>query len=113
MLLFRAAFAFSKAAAAVERGAARQVHAEELLDRGKEPSCWYSMGQAFPGTAVERVLTFSRLLVCYPCSTYRDRMRLYGVCDTYMCMLLETIESFVFEPSAGVYYGSTSLETVS
>ena len=49
MLLFRAAFGFSKAAAAVERGAARQVHAEELLDRGKEPFGWYSMGQAFPG----------------------------------------------------------------
>ena len=42
-------FAFSKAAAAVEHGAARQEHAEELLDRGKEPFCWYSMGQAFPG----------------------------------------------------------------
>ena len=49
MLLFRAAFGFSKAAAAVERGAARQVHAEELLDRGKEPFGWYSMGQVFPG----------------------------------------------------------------
>jgi hypothetical protein len=49
VLLFRAAFAFSKAAAAVKRGAARQVHAEELLDRGKEPFGWYSMGQAFPG----------------------------------------------------------------
>ena len=30
-------------------GAARQEHAEELLDRGKEPFGWYSMGQAFPG----------------------------------------------------------------
>ena len=65
MLLFRVAFAFSKAAAAVERGAARQVHAEELLDRGEEPFCWYSMSQVFPRTAVERVLMFSRLLVCF------------------------------------------------